>query len=144
MSVTSPFNRLLINLSQFITELRHRRVFRVATVYAGVAFVVIQIIDGSFDYLRIPDWVGSTIIILLLIGFPIAIGLAWAFDITDEGIVRAKGRPADAKRKAVPIVSNPALGIITSIAILIAVWCWWQKDKDPLSAYLFGACELLS
>ncbi len=63
-------------LSTFIAELRHRRVFRVAVVYAGVAFIVIQIIDGAFDYLKIPEWIGSLIIIMLAVGFPIAVGMA--------------------------------------------------------------------
>ncbi len=81
-------------LADFFTELQRRRVFRVAVVYAGVAFIIIQIIDGAFDYLPIPDWVGTAIIVLLLVGFPIAVGLAWAFDITEKGgVVRtaAKG-----------------------------------------------------
>jgi len=47
--------------SAFITELRRRRVFRVAAVYACVAFIICQIIDATFDYLPIPDWVGTTI-----------------------------------------------------------------------------------
>ncbi len=74
--------------SVFLQELKRRRVFRVAVVYAGVAFIIIQIIDGAFDYLRIPEWVGTTIIVVLLVGFPIAVALAWAFDITEKGIVQ--------------------------------------------------------
>ncbi len=107
--------------ANFIAELRRRRVFRVAAFYAGIAFVIIQIIDGAFEYLRIPTWFGTAIIMLLLIGFPIAIILAWVFDITEEGIVRAKGRPADTKRKAVLIVGNKALTISASVAILVAI-----------------------
>lgn len=122
-------------LSNFITELRRRRVFRVAAVYAGITFVIIQIIDGTFAVMGIPDWISRLIIMLLLIGFPIAIGLAWAFDITDEGIVRTKGRPTHAKRKTQPLVGNTALGIIASLAILVAVWNWWQKEEDLLFAY---------
>ncbi len=58
-------------LTNFITELR-RRVFRVAAFYGGIAFVIIQIIDGAFSYLHIPEWFGTAIIVLLLIGFPVA------------------------------------------------------------------------
>ena len=75
-------------LSVFLTELKRRRVFRVAAVYGGVAFVLFQIIDSIFEPLHIPEWIGSLIIILLLVGFPLAVGLAWVFDITPEGIVR--------------------------------------------------------
>ncbi|MCH8837985.1 MAG: adenylyl cyclase, partial [Candidatus Marinimicrobia bacterium] len=78
----------MASISTFIAELRRRRVFRVAAFYGGIAFVIIQIIDGAFDYLHIPEWFGTAIIVLLIIGFPIAIGLAWAFDITSEGLGR--------------------------------------------------------
>ena len=78
----------IANLSALLSELKRRRVFRVAAVYAAVAFIIIQIIDGAFDYLPIPDWVGTAIIVVLLVGFPIAVGLAWAFDITERGVVR--------------------------------------------------------
>ncbi len=112
-------------LSNFIAELRRRRVFRVAAFYGGIAFVIIQIIDGAFSYLHIPEWFGTAIIILLLVGFPVAMVLAWAFDITEEGIVRAKGRPVDAKRKTLPLVGNTALAIIAAVAIAFGIWGLW-------------------
>ena len=86
--------------SAFINELKRRRVFRVAVVYGGVAFVVVQIVDGAFGYLHIPEWFGSAIIVLVLVGFPFAVGLAWVFDITPEGIVRTgkSGGPAALRR----------------------------------------------
>ncbi len=112
----------------FIAELKRRRVFRVAVVYAGVAFIVIQIIDGAFDYLRIPEWVGTTIIVVLLVGFPVAIGLAWAFDITDKGVVRTADRDTDApKRPSRPIFGNLTLAIVAAMAVAVAVWSWWGR-----------------
>ena len=84
-------------IGTFLLELKRRRVFRVAAVYAGVTFVIIQIIDGAFPAMHIPDWVGSLVVTLLLLGFPIAVGLAWAFDITEKGVVRTpatEGPPA--------------------------------------------------
>lgn len=118
-------------ITQFIAELRRRRVFRVAAVYAGIAFVIIQIIDGTFAVMGIPDWISRLIIILLLIGFPISIGLAWAFDITDEGIVRTKGK-AEAPTTTRPFIGNTALGIVASLAILVAVWSWFGGgNKSP-------------
>ncbi len=67
----------MAGLSAFLSELKRRRVFRVAVVYAGVTFIIIQIVDGAFPALHIPEWVGSLVIILMLLGFPLAIGLAW-------------------------------------------------------------------
>ena len=70
------------NLSAFIAELRRRRVFRVAAFYGGIAFVIVQIIDGTFEVMGIPAWVSRLMITLLALGFPVAMGLAWIFDIT--------------------------------------------------------------
>jgi len=94
-------------LSSFIDELRRRRVFRVAAFYGGIAFVIIQIIDGAFDYLHIPEWVGTTIIVLLLLGFPLAVALAWAFDITKEGVVRKLPKVPQAGVKPEPRAAGP-------------------------------------
>ena len=80
------------NLTDFIVELKRRRVFRVVAYYAGFVFVIIQIMDGTFDLLGIPDWAGRLLITLLAIGFPIAMILSWVYDITDRGIVRTNAR----------------------------------------------------
>ena len=75
-------------LAAFAAELRRRRVFRVAAFYGGIAFVLVQIIDGTFEVMGVPAWVSRLLIVLLAAGFPLAMGLAWAFDITSVGIVR--------------------------------------------------------
>ena len=113
-------------LAAFIAELRHRRVFRVAAVYACVAFIIIQIIDGAFDYLRIPEWVGTTIIVLLALGFFIAVGMAWAFDLTEKGLVRAKVKrePTAAKAPHHVIIGNKTLTVIAVLAIVFGIWSW--------------------
>jgi len=108
--------------TNLITELRRRRVFRVAAFYGGIAFVIIQIIDGTFALMGVPEWVGRLMVVLLALGFPVSMILAWVFDITDEGIVRTKGRPADAKRKHQPLIGNKALASIALAAVLALVW----------------------
>ena len=110
--------------SNFLAELRHRRVFRVAAVYACVSFIIIQIIDGAFDYLRIPEWIGTTIIVLLALGFFIAVGMAWAFDLTDEGLVRTKPKrePTAAKAPHHIVIGNKSLAVIALLAIIVAAW----------------------
>ncbi|MCH7574430.1 MAG: hypothetical protein IIA59_04810 [Candidatus Marinimicrobia bacterium] len=103
---------LVIILLLFIAEGRLRRVIRVAVVYAGIAFIIIQIIDGSFEVMGIPPWVSRLLIILLGLGFPVAMGLAWAF-----------GRL---------VISNRALAIMLVIEFLIAfafgIWGRWGGD----------------
>jgi adenylate cyclase len=73
-------------------ELKRRRVFRVAGVYAAVAFVTWQAADIAFPALHLPGWLVTAVVALTIIGFPIAIVLAWAFDVTPDGVVRTDAR----------------------------------------------------
>jgi len=115
-------------LSAFLAELRRRRVFRVAAVYACVAFIIFQIIDATFDYLPIPGWVGTTLIVVLLLGFPIAVGLAWAFDLTAEGLVRTREIKSDQPKKPPrPVIGNKTLAVIAVLAVIAAAWSWWGR-----------------
>ncbi len=118
-------------LSAFFAELRRRRVVRVAAFYGGIAFVIIQIIDGAFSYLHIPEWFGTAIIILLLVGFPVAMVLAWAFDLTEEGLVRAKPKrePTAAMTARHIVVGNKTLAVIAAVAVAVAVWSWWVRPS---------------
>jgi len=73
----------------FLGEIKRRKVFQVAAVYAVVAWLIIQIIDVVSEPLNLPDRLDTVVIVLLLAGFPIAVILAWAFDITPQGIKSA-------------------------------------------------------
>ncbi len=105
--------------SAFIAELKRRRVFRVAAVYAGVAFIISEIVANTFEPLGIPDGFDTAVIVLLILGFPIVIALAWAFDITDEGIMRTKGRPANAKQKAQQLIGKRLREHLTAKNIIL-------------------------
>jgi TolB-like protein/Tfp pilus assembly protein PilF len=75
-------------IKSFYTELRRRNVVKVATVYLIAGWLAIQVIDVAFPLLAIPEWTGSLVLILLLIGFPFALIFAWAFELTPEGLKR--------------------------------------------------------
>ena len=77
-------------------ELKRRKVFRVISTYAVVSWVIMQIGEVVFPALNLPDWVLSTVVVLLLIGFPIVAIFAWIFDATPEGIKVTK--PKDSKK----------------------------------------------
>ena len=81
-------------LSQFWQELKRRKVIQVITVYAGAAFVIIELINNVTEPLRLPDWTPTLVIILLLIGFPIAVIFSWVYDIHPEGGI-VKTAPVD-------------------------------------------------
>src|SRR3954466_1735740 len=72
----------------FFSELKRRNVYRVAVAYAVVAWLLIQIATQVFPFFNIPNWSVRMVVVLLLLGFPVALILAWAFEITAEGIKR--------------------------------------------------------
>jgi len=74
-------------LSNFIDELKRRKVFRVTASYAVVAWIIMQIGEVTFPALRLPDWVLTAVVVILLIGFPVVAIIAWIFDRTPDGIV---------------------------------------------------------
>jgi TolB-like protein len=81
-------------LSEFFAELRRRRVFRALVVYAVASFAVLQVAEPVMHGLHLPDWVLSLIVVFLVLGFPLTVGLAWAFDLRTTGVERT--RPAEA------------------------------------------------
>jgi TolB-like protein/Tfp pilus assembly protein PilF len=74
----------------FFAELKRRNVYKVAAAYAVVSWLLIQIATQVFPFLEIPNWTIRFVIVLLALGFPIALILAWAFELTPEGIKRTE------------------------------------------------------
>ena len=86
-------------LPGWFAELRRRKVFRVAGVYLVAAWLVIQVADAVFEPLGLPAWALKLVIVLAALGFPLAGALAWAFDVTPQGIERT---PAAARVASMP------------------------------------------
>src|SRR5437870_13909708 len=74
----------------FFAELKRRNVYKVAIAYAVVAWLLMQIATQVFPFLEIPNWAIRLVIMLIVIGFPIALVIAWAFELTPEGIKRTE------------------------------------------------------
>ncbi|MCK5067888.1 MAG: hypothetical protein KAR16_10630, partial [Bacteroidales bacterium] len=68
-------------LSRFWQELKRRKVVRVIAVYAAVAFVILQLVEIVSPSLRLPEWTMNFIIVVLIVGFIIAVILSWIYDI---------------------------------------------------------------
>ena len=77
-------------LSQFWQELKRRRVVHVITVYASAAFVIIELVNNLSEPLNLPANLATIVIIVLAVGFPLAIILSWLFDLTSEGVEKTK------------------------------------------------------
>ncbi|UCC85522.1 MAG: hypothetical protein JSW46_00825, partial [Gemmatimonadota bacterium] len=96
-------------LRAFLAELKRRHVFRVAIVYAVVAFVVWGAAEQLVPGLALPDWAFRLIVLLTILGFPIALVLAWALEMTPEGVRRtepARAKPAEAPSSAPPAAAQ--------------------------------------
>ena len=87
----SPFRRL-------VRDLRRRKVLRVAGVYLLVAWATLQVGDVVVDPLRLPPWTMPLLIVILGLGFPVALVVAWAFELTPEGVRRTASPPASGSR----------------------------------------------
>src|SRR6202040_270901 len=74
----------------FFTELKRRNVYKVAVAYAVVGWLVIQISSTVLPTFHAPEWVVQTLVVLVALGFPIALVLAWAFELTPEGLKRTE------------------------------------------------------
>jgi len=81
----------------FFAEIKRRHVIKVALVYAIVGWVVVQVAEVTFPLINVPPWAATLVVVLILLGFPIALVLAWAFDITPEGVVATPAAEAPAE-----------------------------------------------
>jgi len=73
-------------LSAVLTELNRRKVLRTVGAYAVAVFVMLQLMDAAVEPLRIPDWLPTLVVIVLILGFPLVFILAWQYEITPEGV----------------------------------------------------------
>src|SRR5512133_1289184 len=113
-------------MRRFVSELKRRKVYRVAIAYVVAAWLVAQVVTQIFPVFEVSQWALRSMIVLLIAGFPIALILAWAFDITPEGIKRTNHvdlTQAQARRvEAIPVKS-------------IAVLPFENLSDDPENAY---------
>ena len=87
-------------MSGFFEELQRRKIYRVAAAYIVAAGFLIQIASAAFPAWELPNWSLRLVIVLLLIGFPIALILAWAYDITPQGIQGTPTTPGAHRRRS--------------------------------------------
>lgn len=118
-----------MNPKKFFAELKRRRVYSVAVTYAIVGWLLIQVVTQVFPPFEIPNWGERLAIVAILIGFPIALILAWIYDFTSHGIVRT----SDAEPKVRTEVVDPPSSTERSIAVLPFNDLSPAKDHDYFS-----------
>ncbi len=87
-----------MNPKNFFAELKRRHVYKIAIAYAVVAWLLMQVASQIFPCFEIPNWAVRLVVLLLIIGFPIALIIAWAFEATPEGIKRTEAADAAGQR----------------------------------------------
>ncbi len=113
-----------------IAELKRRNVFRVGVAYAIVAWLLIEVAHTAFPTLQLPAWTTTLVTVLLIMGFPVALVIAWAFELTPEGIKRETAvDPAESITKQ----TARKLDFII-IGVLVAAVVYFAVDKFVLKA----------
>jgi TolB-like protein/Tfp pilus assembly protein PilF len=102
----------------FFVELRRRSVYKVAVAYAVVAWLLIQVATQTFPFFEIPNWIVRAVIVLLCLGFPVALVCAWAFDLTPEGLKRTDSdEPKPIRSGGHAWIHITAVGAFLSVAL---------------------------
>lgn len=123
-------------MKAFLQELKRRNVFRVAVIYIVVSWLLMQIGDVMFPALRLPEWSTTMLVAFLILGFPVALILAWAYEATPEGIKRASevepGEPINkvAVRKADFII----IAVLAAAIIFLVGKNRFEGDSSPLDS----------
>jgi serine/threonine-protein kinase len=107
-----------MNEPNFFAELKRRNVYKVAVAYAVVAWLLMQVASQIFPFFEIPNWVVRVVILLLVIGFPIALIIAWAFEVTSEGIKSTEAADAAGQRsRGVAWIYVVLIGVALSVGL---------------------------
>ncbi|MDQ6912719.1 MAG: hypothetical protein M3119_04380 [Verrucomicrobiota bacterium] len=101
----------------FLAELKRRNVYKVAVAYAVVSWLIIQIATQVFPFFEVPNWAVRLVVLLLILGFPVAMVVSWAFEITPEGLKReSEVEP----KKSIAHRTGRKLVAITAVLLVIA------------------------
>src|SRR5436190_17405924 len=114
----------------FLEELKKRRVYRMAIAYGIAGSAIVQLAGTVFPIFHAPEWTQQVFVVLVALGFPVALVLAWAFDIQDGSITRIQGpsgSSASANHQRVWVLGLSGIGI--ALVALTVYWFWhpWKK-----------------
>jgi serine/threonine-protein kinase len=127
----------------FLTELKRRKVYRVAAGYAVATFAILEGADLVLPTLGVPAWVYQLLVVLVLLGFPVALILAWAFDITPQGV---QPDPAGGAAPRTPLAYKLG-GVVLSLAIVGGGAYWYllaRPNVDSSAAVADGTPSAVS
>ena len=118
-------------LMSIFSELKRRNVYRVAAIYIIVSWVVLQVVDTFMSFMPLPEWTSRLVFVLLAAGFPVALVLAWAMELTPEGIkLESSGESISASRQR-----RGDVVIYGGLSIVLIIWLWnldWGQETPDL------------
>jgi TolB-like protein len=122
----------------FLKELNRRNVLKIAVAYVVVAWILLQVVNNVVVPLRLPDWTPTLVIVLLGVGFPIALIIAWAFEKTPDGVKRilpatTDPDPAGALAETTAVAASEPASTAPSIAVLPFADMSPDKDQEYFS-----------
>ena len=121
-----------MSFASFLSELKRRRVIRVIAVYAVAAWATMQFADLVFPRLGLPDWTVTLVIILAIIGLFVTIGIAWAFDFTEDGLKRTPSK--EVQPRALPMRPHRALWFLAGIIVALTIGWFTVKSSNTRTA----------
>jgi adenylate cyclase len=105
----------------FFAELKRRKVVRVAVVYAATAFVILQAADIMLPRLGVPEWAMSLVVVLVVLGFPLALVLAWALELTPDGVRVTPATVQSDPTQSAPSLLGKRTLVVTGVLIVLGI-----------------------
>src|SRR5262249_26728017 len=129
--------KVTVNARSFFAEVRRRNVYKVAVAYAVVGWLLIQVATQVFPFLEIPNWAIRLVIFITALGFPMALIVAWAFELTPEGIKRTEEADAAGQQS-----KSRAWIYVALIGAAISVGLFFLgRYTAPIQREVAGAAE---
>src|SRR5437868_11379105 len=126
-----------MKIDNFFAELKRRNVYKVAVAYAVVGWLVIQVTATIVPALHLPDGLTTAVVVLILVGFPVALIIAWAFEMTPEGMKRTENVSPD---EVIPQWSKKKFAaLIIGVAVIAAGLLAFQLLRAPRSTTTLNA-----
>lgn len=117
----------ITSLQQFVSEMRRRHVFRVTGAYLVVMWLALQVAETTFEPLHLPGWWLTALTILAIIGLPIVVVLAWAYEITPHGIVMEDGGSRGLRLPRKRVAVAPAIVAGVALMAVVTGYAWWRS-----------------
>lgn len=122
-------------MRKFFSELKRRNVFRVGVAYIVVSWVTLQFVDVVQDPLNLPLWLPKVVIVLLAIGFSVALIISWAFELTSEGLVKTAyaDRNSSITKQTGQRINGLIIGALVLLVIFLVVERFFPFGEEPVT-----------